>query len=75
MAANPNSEIQAPGVLAGGPLMLVADWIADFGGVVMDWIAGLGNIAIFSLRTVRLDVRPAAAEGDASCRTSTRSAS
>ena len=51
MEANPKSEIQDPSTRAGGPLMLVADWIADFGGVVMDWIAGLGNVAVFSMRT------------------------
>ena len=36
---------------AGGPLLAVADWIADLGGVVMDGIVGLGNVSTFSLRT------------------------
>lgn len=30
---------------------MIADWIADLGGLVVDWIVGLGNISIFSLRT------------------------
>ena len=29
----------------------MADWIADFGEVVMDWLIGLGNIATFTMRT------------------------
>jgi phospholipid/cholesterol/gamma-HCH transport system permease protein len=34
-------------------LLTVADWIADFGGVIVDWIVGLGKISLFSLRTFR----------------------
>ena len=51
MEAEPKSEIRNPGAAPGRLLMLVADWIADFGGVVTDWIIGLGNIAVFSMRT------------------------
>jgi phospholipid/cholesterol/gamma-HCH transport system permease protein len=35
-----------------GPLLAVADWIADLGAVAMDWVIGLGNIATFALRTI-----------------------
>ena len=51
MSANPTSNIQHPTSPAGGPLLAVADWIADLGGLVMDWIIGLGNISTFSMRT------------------------
>lgn len=38
---------------SGGPLQVVTDWIADCGALVMDWLIGLGNLALFSLRTMR----------------------
>ncbi len=47
----PNPDWSDLGPQPGGLLLAVADWIADFGGVVMDWIVGLGNISTFSLRT------------------------
>ena len=48
---NPESPASSLGLQGPRPLLAVADWIADLGGVVMDWIVGLGNISMFSLRT------------------------
>jgi phospholipid/cholesterol/gamma-HCH transport system permease protein len=53
---NPNPDSRPPSPRHRGPvasLLTVADWIADFGGVIMDGIVGLGNISLFSLRTFR----------------------
>jgi phospholipid/cholesterol/gamma-HCH transport system permease protein len=52
--SNPDSSAPSPG--RHGPaaaFLTVADWIADFGGVILDWISGLGSISLFSLRTFR----------------------
>lgn len=35
----------------GGFLAGAANWVADFGGVLVDWTIGLGNVAQFTLRT------------------------
>ena len=35
----------------GGPIQAVADWVADFGGVVIDWLERIGSIALFTFRT------------------------
>ena len=51
MDINPTSDVRLPRLPSTGPLLAVADWIADLGGLVMDWIVGLGNISMFSLRT------------------------
>ena len=51
MEDTPIPEIQNPESPSRGPLLLVADWIADFGEVVMGWLIGLGNVATFALRT------------------------
>ncbi len=53
MEGNPQSAIRIPQSAPAGPLLAVAEWIADLGGLVMDGIAGLGNISKFSLRTFR----------------------
>jgi phospholipid/cholesterol/gamma-HCH transport system permease protein len=52
MAANHTSDIRNASAPLARPLIIVTDWIADFGGVVVDWIVGLGNIAAFAMRTV-----------------------
>jgi phospholipid/cholesterol/gamma-HCH transport system permease protein len=31
----------------------IADWISDVGDVVMTWVGGIGDVALFSLRTMR----------------------
>ena len=53
MEANAPSAIRdAPSPL-GRPLLAMADWIADLGGLVVDGVIGLGNISVFSMRTFR----------------------
>jgi phospholipid/cholesterol/gamma-HCH transport system permease protein len=37
--------------LRGGLIQPIADWVADFGGVMIDWIVGAGSVALFALRT------------------------
>jgi phospholipid/cholesterol/gamma-HCH transport system permease protein len=51
MQASRNTQIERPESLLGRLLLMVADWIADFGAVVVDWIIGLGNVAAFAMRT------------------------
>ena len=36
-----------------GLLYIIADWIADLGGLFVDWLTGLGSITSFALRTAR----------------------
>ena len=50
MDVNPKSEIQNLKSAPGGPLMIIADWIADLGTVVEGWVIGLGSISTFFLR-------------------------
>ncbi len=42
------SDEKTPG---GGLIGAVADWIADWGAVVIDWVEGLGSVALFTFRT------------------------
>lgn len=55
MEDTPLNETQSAQPTSRGPLAVVADWIADLGGMVInltvDWIIGLGNIATFAMRT------------------------
>ncbi len=37
----------------GGIGWVIAEWIADFGTLVVDWIIELGNISLFAARTTR----------------------
>ncbi len=53
MASNPDLPISRPQGELWGPLQAVAEWVADLGAVVIDWLVGLGEMAIFTLRTVR----------------------
>jgi phospholipid/cholesterol/gamma-HCH transport system permease protein len=36
----------------GGPILAVADWIADLGGLMMNWVIAIGDVAQFFLRTL-----------------------
>jgi phospholipid/cholesterol/gamma-HCH transport system permease protein len=44
-----NHELENFGL--GGPMGAMANWIADFGAILMDWTVALGNMATFILRT------------------------
>jgi phospholipid/cholesterol/gamma-HCH transport system permease protein len=47
-----NDKNLIPPLTDGGPLGVIAEWIADLGEVLIGWIVGLGNISMFSLRTI-----------------------
>ncbi len=51
MEGNPTFDERCPDAASSGPLGAMADWIADFGGVLIDSVVGLGNVALFCLRT------------------------
>jgi phospholipid/cholesterol/gamma-HCH transport system permease protein len=38
---------------AGGFVMIMANWVADLGALVMDWMVALGSISVFTARTTR----------------------
>ena len=45
-------EIPAPSdSFGGGPLMAIAEVIADVGALLMGWVYTVGDVALFSLRT------------------------
>jgi phospholipid/cholesterol/gamma-HCH transport system permease protein len=46
-----NSGISDENRPSGGPIGAVAEWVADWGGVVIDWIEGMGSLALFTFRT------------------------
>jgi phospholipid/cholesterol/gamma-HCH transport system permease protein len=50
MDADLNLETQSPNATAGGPILTVANWVADLGGLMTDWIIGLGNISSFAMQ-------------------------
>jgi phospholipid/cholesterol/gamma-HCH transport system permease protein len=47
----PRNNYELNGFGLGGPLGAAANWIADFGAILMDWTVALGNMATFILRT------------------------
>jgi phospholipid/cholesterol/gamma-HCH transport system permease protein len=53
MARGSKTPIRTERTVFGGPVQVVADWIADCGAVVTDWLVGLGSISLFSMRTAR----------------------
>ena len=53
MAGGSNIPIGTGRTVGGGPVHVVAEWVADCGAVLMDWMVGLGNISLFVIRTVR----------------------
>jgi len=53
MASGSNIPIRTGRTVGGGPLHVVAEWVADCGAVMMDWMVGLGSISLFVMRTVR----------------------
>jgi phospholipid/cholesterol/gamma-HCH transport system permease protein len=53
MASNAAPESRFQTSTTGGPVLAVANWIADMGAVIMDWMAGLGRMSTFSMRTFR----------------------
>ncbi|NLF07942.1 MAG: ABC transporter permease, partial [Pirellulaceae bacterium] len=57
MQSNLPQDMRDSPTMRGGPVGAmvdwVADWISDFGAVLLDWTASLGSIAIFVMRTFR----------------------
>jgi phospholipid/cholesterol/gamma-HCH transport system permease protein len=51
MDVNAKSKVRHTNGASGGPLLAVADRIADVGEVIVEWMVGLGNIATFTMRT------------------------
>ncbi len=51
MASIPDIPIsEQPG---GGLVMMMANWIADLGALIMDWMIALGSMSLFTARTTR----------------------
>lgn len=46
-----NGTISNDTIPGGGPVQIVADWIADLGGLVVDKIEDLGSVVLFTFRT------------------------
>jgi phospholipid/cholesterol/gamma-HCH transport system permease protein len=47
LSTNPNA-----GSASHGPVMALADWVADLGAVTIRWVETLGDMALFALSTV-----------------------